>query len=115
MTWIDVRIIDGDTVQFKSKDEHWQKEKDGIKPNTVRYIDMMEWGVYSAHDIQYISIVHAESGHTFHRKITDMTCATVGKQPIFIFSWDHARFVQKDSITCLKNPSIMRDVNNIIA
>lgn len=109
-----MRIINGDTVQFKSKDEYWQKEKVGIKPNTVRYLDVFEWGDYSACDIQYISIVHAESGHTFLRKITDMTCATVGKQPVFIFSWDPAEFVQEDSITCLKNPAIMRDVNNII-
>jgi len=105
--------IKDDTIIFKSKPEHWTKEHDGLKPNTVRYLDAVEWNEYSAANIQYISIVHAENGHTFHRKIQDMTCAIIGEQPVFIFSWDHSKFVQKDSVTCLqKNTIVLREVND---
>lgn len=107
-----MRIKDN-TIIFKSKPEHWIKEHSGLKPNTVRYLDVVEWDEYMLANIQYISIVHAENGHTFHRKLQDMTCAIIGEQPVFIFSWDHAQFVENDSVTCVKkNTTVVREVND---
>jgi len=105
--------IKDNTIIFKSEHINWIKEHDGIKPNTVRYLNADEWDEFQAGDVQYISIVNTESGHTFHRMLMDTTCAIIGEQPVFVFSWDHARFVEKDSVTCLrKNTTVRREVND---
>ena len=105
--------IKDNTIIFKSKPDYWTKEHSGIKPNTVRYLNADEWEEYNASDVQYISIVNTECGHTFHRKLMDVTCAVIEGQPVFVFSWDHSKFVEKDSITCLKkNTTVLREVND---
>jgi len=105
--------IKDNTIIFKSTPDHWEKEHSGVKPNTVRYLNADEWDEFKAGDVQYISIVHVDNGQIFHRMLMDVTCAIVGKQPVFIFSWDHSKFVEKDSITCRqKNTTVLREVND---
>lgn len=106
-------IIKDRTIIFKSKPGYWEKEHSGLKPNTVRYLNADEWDEFQAGDVQYISIVNTESGHTFHRKLMDVSCAIIEGQPVFVFSWDHAKFVERDCVTCLsKGTVVVRDVND---
>jgi len=105
--------IKDNTIIFKSKPEHWDKEHSGVNPNTIRYLNADEWQEFQAGDVQYISIVNTENGHTFHRKLMDVSCAVIEGQPVFVFSWDHEKFVEKDYVTCLrKRTQVLREVND---
>jgi len=105
--------IKDNTIIFKSKPDHWEKEHSGVKPNTVRYLNADEWEEFCFNYVEYISIVNTDNGHTFHRKIVDVTCAIIMELPVFIFSWDHCKFVEKDSMTCIKkNTTVPREVND---
>jgi len=107
--------IKDNTIIFKSPPDHWEKEHSGLKSNTVRYLNADEWDELKAGDVQYISIVNTEDGHTFHRKIMDTTCAIIEGQPVFVFSWDHSQFVEKDSVTCLRMGTVVvREVNDVM-
>lgn len=105
--------IKNNTIIFKSNPEHWTKEHSGLKPNTVRYLNAEEWEEYFVSNVPYISIINNMTGQTFTRNITDVTCAVIEMQPVFIFSWDHEKFVEKDYVTCLrKGTQVLREGND---
>lgn len=81
-------------VQFKSIDRIYHKEKLGIKPNTVRKIDLSDERflhliskAYSGFNDNEISIliVNSETGDSFERWITDITIFN----DLIIISWKH--------------------------
>jgi len=105
--------IKDNTIIFKSMPDHWEKEHSGVKPNTMRYLNANEWDEFKAGDVQYISVINTETYHTFHRKLMDVTCAVIEGQPVFVFSWDHSKFVEKDYVTCLRTGTqVLREVND---
>ena len=60
-------------ILVKSKPEFWEKEKRGLKPNTVRVLDGFD----------KIEIMNTETKDTFIRTITDIS--VFGKQIIISF------------------------------
>lgn len=79
-----------DTIQFKSTPEHWQKEHDGSKPNTVRYLNAYEWDEVKGQKVKCVQIINTVTNETFTREIKDITIATVRSTPVWVFSWDHS-------------------------
>lgn len=65
------------TVRFKSVPENFEKEKSGLKPNTVRHFDEGEKDVreelLNAKAATHIEIVNSETGEIFEREISDIT------------------------------------------
>ena len=86
--------IEQDTIVFKSTNEFFQKEKDGRKPNTVRFLDKNELffalKLWNCGTLKRIRIVldDAERSDSFERELTDVTWAggLLGKN-LVIFSW----------------------------
>ena len=87
--------IQGDTIIFKSDDENYYKEKDGIKPNTVRFVYQKEEILLMVNfyneckeEIKYIEIHNRTSPHLyFRRRIRDITW--YGDRFVYIISWFH--------------------------
>lgn len=73
------------TIEFKSNLENYPKEKNGLKPNTVRFTDdwtKERWAKYNK--AIFIKIVNKEyPEHHFTRSITDKT----KYKNIVIISW----------------------------
>lgn len=64
-------------IIVKSNSENWEKEKSGIKSNTLRCLDGKD----------EIMVINAETGVAFERPITDIT---IWKGQIII-SWRHEK------------------------
>lgn len=89
-------------IQFKSVDEIYHKEKIGLKPNTVREIDLNDdrflhliSKAYSGFDEGEITIriVNADTGDWFEREVEDITIF----KGLMIISWK-----QKDTSSTQK-------------
>lgn len=98
-------------VKFKSKPVFYEKEKSGIKNNTVRVVDdnyfsysedsrfnllsdiyklSLENNYKIPEDIKlYIEIENKETGESFTRKVTDITIFENNFEMIFIITWEH--------------------------
>lgn len=70
----------------------YDKEKSGIKPNTIRKIEFTDerWTILMNHLLGHykegwIHIKNSKSGEVFHREITDVSIW----DGIFIISWNH--------------------------
>lgn len=79
-------------VSFKSIKENYDKEKSGVKPNTVRVVDNSDSRFYGTKSYKIIRIVLADNPEEFfEREIQDITFYT-NKHPEFtvcIISWKH--------------------------
>ena len=64
-----------ETVEFKTENRYFWKERAGLKPNTVRRIDGRDERFISLHEgvAKKIRIVHVDNGLSFERHITDVT------------------------------------------
>lgn len=80
-------IVTKDTVIFKSSPEHWDKESKGIKPNTVRSMDIDEIRQLNSMDIAFITIINTVTDEKFTRHLSDVTFADINMIPVIIFSW----------------------------
>ena len=75
------------TVEFKSNQSNFWKEKYGLKPNTIRKIDMKDIrfkGLLNG-SVDEIIIKHDISEKGFYRKIKDVTVW----EDFAIISWEH--------------------------
>ena len=80
-------------VRFKSTPDNWNKEKLGIKNNTVRYIDDdSRFNKIYAHSKDSLNgadlviiIENTETGETFERKVIDVTYF---EDNYVILTWD---------------------------
>lgn len=75
------------TVFFKSTPENWQKEKQGMKPNTFRKIDEKDhrFETLRSGDTRWVTITNTETQEQFSRKITDYS----EYKGWAIISWEH--------------------------
>jgi hypothetical protein len=74
------------TIFFKSNQENYEKEKDGRKPNTVRFTDdwtKERWNDY--YTANKIAILCTDKPESFVRKIVDKT----QYKNLVIISWLH--------------------------
>jgi len=86
-------IIKDKTVIFKSLPSIFRKERNGIKPNTVRILTYDEHSEFHKHCINDITIHEEGTKSEFTRKIKDVSIF----QPIelsnlfyiYIISWEH--------------------------
>ncbi len=70
-------------IRFKSLPEYWNKERIGLKKNTLRKVDMgenkfkmlEEWEkiMKDGHFIFFIEITNTETKESFRKRITDIT------------------------------------------
>lgn len=81
-------------IQFKSVDHIYHKERIGLKPNTIREIDLSDdrflaliSKAYSGFDFGeiLIRIVNADTGAFFERNVEDITIY----KNLMIISWEH--------------------------
>ena len=81
--------IDNHTIIFKSNPLYYNKEKHGIKPNTVRKVNANELGeiINNLFFIQFIRIENTETEEFFIRKLKDISF--ILPEIEFIFSWEH--------------------------
>lgn len=88
-------------MRFKSLDHIFQKEKAGIKPNTVRKIDLNDdrflyliskaYNGFNEHELS-IEIVNERTGEVFERWIEDITIW----DGLIIISWEHNQLGKKN-------------------
>lgn len=72
-------------IQFHSFASMYKKEKSGVKPNTVRWMNDTEANELNESNPEYIEIVELlNPGEHFMRKLTDVTRFN----DIIIFSWN---------------------------
>jgi len=75
-------------IQFKSLPEHWNKEYSGLKPNTVRKVDidvrfqLLDRFVKKPFQL-IIEIVNTETLEKFQREVKDVSTFT----DLYIISW----------------------------
>lgn len=50
-------------ITVKSTPDNWEKENKGLKSNTVRFLD----------GVDFVEVVRTTDGATFHRVISDIT------------------------------------------
>lgn len=90
--------IDGNTITFKSIDDFYFKEKAGIKPNTVRFLEdwdeiteMENFEIDLENEVKYITIQNKISPHlNFKRQIRDISrIYTTPQMWVWIISWFH--------------------------
>jgi len=87
--------IEGSTIIFKSDEWFYLKEKHGVKPNTVRVLNVDEYNKIMKTGLKKIRIVHKQNPEEyFEREITDISdispiVGACGGKFIFIFSWKH--------------------------
>lgn len=88
---------DSGTAHFKSLPEHYEKERLGLKPNTVRLVTRCEadWLLDSAESVQVQCTEHGARddgtarARYFTRDIDDVTEAgTILGQVLVVVSWD---------------------------
>jgi len=82
------------TIEFKSIDSIYHKERMGLKPNTVREIDLNDdrflaliskyYNGFNEKEI-YIKIINADTKESFEREIEDITIF----KNLMIISWKH--------------------------
>ena len=62
-------------VTFKSYPENFEKERDGRKPNTLRFYDRTDerFEALVMKECPVITIENTDTGETFRRDITDVT------------------------------------------
>ncbi len=83
-----VRCGEYSIVEFKSIPIYYNKEKSGIKPNTVREeheLDERFALLRKEPHPQWIKIINRDTEEFFHRRITDVTIWN----RLFIISWKH--------------------------
>lgn len=84
-----MQIINNIILCFKSDPEFFNKEKSGLKCNTVRHISNIEWSGFTEDDIKagvYVDIENSETHERFRRKIKDVS--TIGQcDKYIIISW----------------------------
>lgn len=77
-------ICKGNMIIFKSSPEFYEKEKKGLKNNTVRFLSWQEFShVQNSENISLIKIVNSLTGDSFCREIKDIS----QYQDITIFTW----------------------------
>ena len=86
--------IHGSTVYFKSLHEMFTKEWWGIKPNTVRLLNIAEEMEIINHNILFIKIIDVdESKNHFIREINDISILRPvldqKEYTLYVFSWIH--------------------------
>jgi len=77
------------SVKFKSIPEMYEKEKSGIKPNTIRKIEGFDerFNKLVSGECKTIVIENKETGEKFFREITDVSIWN----DLFIISWKHKK------------------------
>ena len=77
--------IIGEMIIFKSAEEFFDKEKSGIKSNTVRIPSYEDRDsiIESMDKLSQITIISTDTGENFVRKLTDISTY----REIIIFSW----------------------------
>ncbi|MCF0163362.1 MAG: hypothetical protein HUJ88_12405 [Fusobacterium necrophorum] len=85
-------------ITFKSYPEFFEKEKSGLKSNTVRIFELNDDREYILRDIMneeikkenvVLEILNAETGETFEREISDVSKFEINNIEIYIISWRH--------------------------
>ena len=76
-------------VGFKSYPKIWLKEKNNIKPNTVRLVDNEDNRFIKLRENDYstIRIFNTQTNEYFEREIEDVTFFTLGCNELVIISW----------------------------
>jgi hypothetical protein len=76
-------------VGFKSYPEFYMKEKKGIKPNTVRLVDVDDKRFQKLRNGEYsrIRIINTQTKEYFEREIIDRTFFIMGCNELVIISW----------------------------
>lgn len=88
--------IRGKIVEFSLYPDFWDKERTGIKTNTVQHFgDEKDQQLFIKHmnNLEFICMVNEVTGKSFTRRITDISqvllnCKQVNKM-LFIISWKH--------------------------
>ena len=103
-----MKIVDGDTVVFKSGRSFYEIEECGLKPNTVRVLDEEEARLFAdwimdadvvQHKIQYIEIQNKHGQESFRRKLTDVSfIGSIHEKYLLVFSWRHEGEVELPEI-----------------
>lgn len=83
-----MKIIDN-TIYFISTEEMYNKERDGLKSNTVRILSEEESKEVMETAIDYIIIIKKGSEHYFTRWITDISYLYNSEYSIYVFSWSN--------------------------
>ena len=82
--------IVGNCILFRSRNEFFKKELNGLKPNTIRSIDPN----LDLSDIKHIRIEHTDTGDFFTRALTDISViGSVLDRELVVFSWDQSKVV----------------------
>ncbi|CAL7868243.1 hypothetical protein FUSNEC_GEN_294_01450 [Fusobacterium necrophorum subsp. funduliforme] len=85
-------------ITFKSYPNFFEKEKSGLKCNTVRIFELNDDREYILRDIMneeikkenvVLEILNAETGETFEREISDVSKFEINNVEIYIISWRH--------------------------
>jgi len=87
--------IENNTIIFKSTPEYYQKEKYGLKCNTVREIlNPIEFKAlvdffqdFNIIPNKKITIINSETNDSFVRRLTDISFY----KGLYIFSWEHSK------------------------
>ena len=79
-------IITNDTIQFKTIDRLFEKEKSGIKNNSVRKITGNEWIIFveNLRFLKVIKITTVDLCDCFEREIRDISIL----DDLVIFTWN---------------------------
>lgn len=77
--------IKGSTIIFCSDDEYYEKERRGLKKNTVRRMDKEEVEMFDKNrtNLTQIQIIRVGHHEAFVRQLSDITVW----QGLYIFSW----------------------------
>jgi hypothetical protein len=82
-----MRYVDG-VVFFKSNEPWYDKEKFGIKNNTVRILSETEFNTVSLNSVVQIEISNPVSEQSFRRDLTDLSrIGCVCGKHIVVFTW----------------------------
>lgn len=85
-------------ITFRSFTEFFEKEKSGLKCNTVRLFPLNDDREYILQDIMneeikkedvVLKIMNFDTGETFEREISDVSNFEVNNTEIYIISWRH--------------------------
>ncbi|KDE68982.1 hypothetical protein MWG07_09210 [Fusobacterium necrophorum] len=83
-------------VRFKSYPKFFEKEKSGLKCNTVRVFDTYDdrikflYNVFSEKEKDvFIEIENTETKEKFQRVISDVSTFKIGNEEVYIISWRH--------------------------
>lgn len=85
-------------ITFKSNPDYYEKEKLGLKCNTVRVFELCDDREYILRDIMseeikkedvVLKIENNETGETFERMISDLTFFATNGVEIYVISWIH--------------------------